>query len=114
MEGYTSEKLNSIFRKNMLLSGRKFAAALKENNRLAYGLLFWGAVFFILMMLIDRTWNTEALWHDLFFYLLDIATTVLFWEAAGLMLVENREMRSKVRSYLERFSSIDFNNEEQS
>ena len=60
------------------------------------------------MMLISRLWTEGGFWHDVYFYFLDIATTVLFWEAAGILLVENREHRAMVRAYRERFSAIEF------
>ena len=60
------------------------------------------------MVVIGRLWAEESFWHEVFFYFLDIATTVLFWEAAGILLVENREQRLIAVSYRERLSGIVF------
>lgn len=108
MDGYTQEQLSEIFRKNLLLSARTIGQSVRKRDRLAVGLISAGLIAFIVMMLISRLWEAESLWHEVFFYFLDIATTVLFWEAAGILLVENREHRIKAKAYRERFASIRF------
>ena len=105
---YTPEVLQDIFRKNLLLSARSHFQSVRTQNRIAYGLIAAGFVAFVIMMLVGRLWGTESFWHEIFFYLLDIATTVLFWEAAGILLVESRKHKTIVRGYRERFSTIEF------
>ena len=105
---YTEEALRDIFRKNLLLSGNSHFQAVRSRYHIAYGLIAAGILSFITMMLLGRVWEIDSFWHDIFFYFLNIATTVLFWEAAGILLVETREHRSIFRGYRERFSSISF------
>lgn len=105
---FNSEELREIFRKNLRLSAGSYRESLQKNNHLAYVLVAAGFLSFIMMMVIGWLWNEENFWHDVFFYILDISTTVLFWEAAGILLVENREKRMAAKSYNERFKSIDF------
>ena len=108
MEGYTNEQLKEIFRKNLLLSGKVINQKIRIRDRIAYGLIAAGLISFIAMMLIGHLWVSENFWHQVFFYILDIATTVLFWEAAGILLVESREHRVVMKSYRNRFASISF------
>ena len=63
---------------------------------------------FIVMMIIKGLWETDNFWHEIFFYILDITTTVLFWEAAGILLVENQESRITYKSYSKKFNEIIF------
>lgn len=108
MGGYTPDQLDDIFRNNLLLSARTLTQSIHRRDNIAIGLMIAGVVSFIAMMLISKLWETESFWHEVFFYFLDIATTVLFWEAAGILLVENREHRIKAKAYRERFASIRF------
>ena len=106
---YTTEELREIFRRNLELKARSFKESIRNSNHLAYALIAAGFLTFVAMMVIGRLWNAENFWHDVFFYFLDITTTVLFWEAAGILFVENREKRRGVKSYIDRFESISFN-----
>ena len=108
MEGYSPAELHGFFVKNLMLSARTHLQSVRRRDRIAYRLIGAGLLSFVGMMLIGRLWVTESFWHDVFFYFLDIVTTVLFWEAAGILFVENREHRATVREYRERFSSIEF------
>ena len=108
MDGYTSEQLDDIFKKNLSLSASTLLHSVRFRDNIAIGLIAAGIVSFIVMMLISRLWENENFWHDVFFYFFDIATTVLFWEAAGILLVETREHRGTVKAYRERFESISF------
>ena len=108
MQDYTEETLLEVFRKNILLSGRASVKALRERTRMAWALGGAGVIAFLSMVLIGHLWEAETLVHEMVFYFLDIATTVLFWEAAGILLVENREDRARYRGYVERFASIRF------
>ena len=108
MVGYTPDQLKDIFRKNLMLSARTLFQSIRSRDRIAVGLMAAGALSFIAMMLIGRLWEAGSFWHEVFFYFLDIATTVLFWEAAGILLVENREHRVTMKAFRERFESIRF------
>ena len=108
MVGYTPDQLKDIFRKNLMLSARTLFQSIRSRDRIAVGLMAAGALSFIAMMLIGRLWEAGSFWHEVFFYFLDIATTVLFWEAAGILLVENREHRVTMRAFRDRFESIRF------
>ena len=108
MGGYTPDQLDDIFRNNLLLSARTLTQSIHRRDNIAIGLMIAGVVSFIAMMLISKLWETESFWHEVFFYFLDIATTVLFWEAAGILLVETREHRVTVKAYRERFASVRF------
>ena len=105
---YTPEMLQDIFRKNLLFSARSHFQSVRTRDRIACGLIAAGVAAFAVMMLVGRLWGAESFWHEMFFYLLDIATTVLFWEAAGILLVESRKQRAIVRGYRERFSTVVF------
>ena len=108
MNGFSREQLDDIFRKNLMLAARSASQSVQRRNYIAVGLIGAGLFSFIAMMLTGKLWNDESFWHEVFFYFLDIATTVLFWEAAGILLVENREHRIMAKAYWERFSSISF------
>ena len=108
MGGYTSAELDELFKKNLLLSGKSIAQSIKFRKHIAISLIIAGVISFIAMVLIGNLWTDEGIWHDVFFYLLDIATTVLFWEAAGILLVENREHHITLKAYGERFASVSF------
>lgn len=108
MGGYTPDQLDDIFSNNLLLSARTLTQSIHRRDNIAIGLMIAGVVSFIAMMLISKLWETESFWHEVFFYFLDIATTVLFWEAAGILLVETREHRVTVKAYRERFASVRF------
>ena len=107
-KGYTEEELMSVFRSNMLLNAQTSLQRIHIRKRVAYGLVCAGLLSFIAMMLISRLWHSDSFWHEMFFYALDIATTVLFWEAVGILLVESREHKIVAQSYMEKFSSIRF------
>ena len=108
MGGYTSDQLNEIFRKNLLFSGKAAVRKVRSNNFIAIGLIVTGVFFLIAMMLLGQVWVTESFWHEIFFYFLDIVTTVLFWEAVCVLAVEGREHRATAKAYRERFGSICF------
>ena len=108
MAGYTPDQLTDIFRKNLMLSARSLFQSIRSRDRIALGLIAAGVLSFIAMMLFGRLWEAGSFWHEVFFYFLDIATTVMFWEAAGILLVENREHRATMKAFRERFDSIRF------
>ena len=108
MCGYTEEEFADIFNKNIEL---EFKSSFKENrkrNKIAYSLIGIGIVLFLAMMLINRLWTTDSVWKDVFVYISDIATTVSFWEAMTILVVEQKEKRAYLKNLKSRFSSIRF------
>ncbi len=108
MDGYTSEELDNIFNKNLFRLAKTRFHRRRFRNRIAVGLIILGFVFFVAMMLVKQLWTGNDLWHNVFFYMFDIATTVLFWEAAGILLVEGQESRMRSGRFLGRFADIHF------
>jgi len=108
MGDYTEEGLSEIFRKNMDLEFKSKFAANRKKNHIAFSLIGVGVAFFLVMMLISRLWCTESVWKDIFVYISDIATTVTFWEAMTILVVEQKEKRAYLRNLRNRFSAIRF------
>ena len=108
MGGYTEDNLSDIFRKNIELELKSRFKENRKRNRVAYGLIFVGVMFFFAMMLINRLWDTESVWKEIFVYISDIATTVTFWEAMTILVVEQKEKRAYIKNLRSRFSSIRF------
>lgn len=108
MSGYTGEQLSEIFRKNIDLEFKSKLNANRNRNKIAVGLVGIGVTFFIAMMLISRLWDTDSVWKEIFIYISDIATTVTFWEAMTILVVEQKEKRSYLRNLKHRFSAIAF------
>lgn len=108
MSGYTGEQLSEIFRKNIDLEFKSKLNANRNRNKIAVGLVGIGVTFFIAMMLISRLWATDSVWKEIFIYMSDIATTVTFWEAMTILVVEQKEKRAYLRNLKHRFSAIAF------
>ncbi len=108
LEHYTPEQLNEIIDKDLMLNARTMAEALRKRDLLAICLSVSGLVSFFSIMLVKHTWTADTFWHNALLYLLDIATTVLFWEAVNILLLENWSHRRAVLAFTERFSSISF------
>lgn len=108
LEGYTESDLQEIFRKNVMLEFKKNEGKAKAKNKIAYGLIAIGVVFFIGMLLLNNLWKDGGIVKDIFSYVSDIATTVTFWEAMVILLVESAERRSYMRNLIGRFSAIHF------
>lgn len=107
-EGYTEKQLTDIFWKNILLDAKSKIGNQKKRNSIAAGLIAIGVAFFISMLLIETQWHTESIMKTIFSYISDIATTVTFWEAMTILIVERREQRSNSNAIRKRFSSITF------
>lgn len=108
MQGYDDKSLQEIFRKNMMLEFKKNESKARAKDRIAYSLIAIGVVFFVAMMLITSLWKNGGLLKDIFSYVADIATTVAFWEAMCILVVENKERRSYMANLVGRFSKISF------
>lgn len=108
LEGWDEEQLSDVFKKNIMLEYRSAKNIEKRKNLIAYGLIGVGAVMFIAMILISRLWNADSLLKDVFFYISDIATTVAFWEAMYILVVERGESGFHRKGLAYRFASIKF------
>lgn len=108
LEGWNEEQLSDIFKKNIMFEHRTLKSREKRKNIVAYGLIGIGAILFVAMILINRLWQTDNLLKDVFFYISDIATTVAFWEAMYILLVERGESGFRRKSLAYRFNTIKF------
>ena len=108
LEGYSEERLEEIFRKNILLSLRILGQKARRRNRLVLILCMTGLVFILLTAWLNRLWTNEGTVKDIAFFILDIVATVPFWGAMDIYLVEGSERRRTVANIRKRFNSISF------
>ncbi len=111
MGKYDLNGLYEIFNNNIYLQLKGLKKKKKEENALAYSLIAAWLVFFVLMMLLTKYRITESYWHDVCMYFFDIATTVIFWEAAWILFVKNRENRRNIMNLGKKFHEINFTHE---
>ena len=107
-EGYSEQQLNDIFWKNIVLSAKSKRDSQRKRNSIAYGLIAAGIVFFAGMILTEINWDTESVMKPIISYVSDIATTVSFWEAMTILIVERKEQRSYLISVEKRFAGVSF------
>lgn len=107
-EGYGKEQLNDIFWKNIMLDVKSKRDAQKRRNSIAYSLIAVGVAFFIGMLITEFSWKTDSVAKIIFSYVSDIATTVAFWEALTILIVERRENRSYLKNINKRFAGVRF------
>ncbi|MGN1052728.1 MAG: hypothetical protein ACI4SH_04985 [Candidatus Scatosoma sp.] len=107
-EGYTKEQLNAVFWKNIMLDAKNKRDAQKKRNSIAYGLIAIGVAFFIGMLITEFRWKADTVAKTIFSYVSDIATTVAFWEAMTILIVERRENRSYLKDVTKRFTGVRF------
>ena len=60
------------------------------------------------MMIMNHLWVDGGVPKEVIGYIADIATTVTFWEAMTILIVENAERRSYLANLARRFESIAF------
>jgi phosphotransacetylase len=65
-------------------------------------------LFFAAMMIMNHLWVDGGVPKEVIGYIADIATTVTFWEAMTILIVENAERRSYLANLARRFESIAF------
>ena len=106
MGGYTAEELDQILRMNLDLRIKGLLNDSRAQTKLANSLIVIGILSFLIMILISNHWTTESIWKDIFFYIADISTTVAFWEALTMLVVEKEEKRTHLRNLKNRFVSI--------
>lgn len=108
MDGYSEEKMNDIFRKNVVLAGKRSIRKAGVKNRIALGLVGVGVVLLVSMIFLLGFWKDGGIAKEIVSYIFDIATTVTLWEALTILLVENKERRDLHRDLARRFASIRF------
>ncbi len=108
LEGYTDKELRKVFDDNIELEFKSHFIKKHNRNMMAVGLIVIGLAFFVAMLLINRLWNIESVWKDIVSYVSDIATTVTFWEAMTILIVEQKESTDYLNNLHRRFSDIQF------
>lgn len=108
MEGYSEEQLRDIFFKNMLLEGKKSLQTTHVKNVIALGLAITGLVLLVSMILLMSLWKDGGIAKEIVSYIFDIATTVTFWEAMTIWIVENKEKRELTGNLIRKYDSITF------
>ena len=113
MEGYDEEQLKEIFFKNMMLEARKTLNQTNVKNKIAVGLIISGLISLISMILLLSLWNNGGVLKEIVSYIFDVATTVTFWEAMTILIVENREKRNLTKNLAKKYDSIRFHKKEE-
>ena len=108
LNGYSTEELNTIFVKNVALEFKRYKRKANLKNKIAYNLIIIGLIFLISMILLTSLWKEENIAKDIISYIFDIATTITFWEALTILIVENKERRDYMKNIAKRFKSINF------
>ena len=108
LEDYSEERLEEIFRKNLLLTLRILSQKTRRRNRLVLVLCVIGVVFALLTTWLNRLWTDGGTGKDIVFFLLNIVATVPFWGAMDLFLVKGGKRRRTAANIRKRFSSISF------
>lgn len=108
LEGYDNDSLQDIFNRNMMLEFKRNEVKANTKNKIAISLICIGLLFFIAMLLISNLWHDGGVLKEIFTYIADIATTVTFWEAMTILVVENKERRTYMKNLYTRFDSIEF------
>ena len=108
LEGYTEERLEEIFWKNMILSLRIMVRKAHRRNRLVLILCMIGLAFILLATWLNRVWTEEGTAKDIAFFVMNIVATVPFWGAMDIYLVKGSERRRTAAGIRKRFHSISF------
>lgn len=108
MGEYTSEDLKSFFLKNTALEFKRSQRKMNLKNKIAFVLIGLGLVLLIALLLVTALWKDGGTAKEIFTYVFDIATTVTFWEALTILVVENTERRNYMGSLLKKFKNIEF------
>ena len=108
LQGWDEEALSDNFKKNVMLEYKAATQKQRRKNSVAYVLIGVGVALFIAMLLVTRLWQTTSVVKDIFCYISDIATTVTFWEAMCILIVERKENSLARKSMLLRFAAIKF------
>ena len=112
LAGYSEERLEEIFRKNLMLELRILGQKVHRRNRLVLILCGTGLAFILLTSWLNRLWTEEGTVKDIVFFILDIVATVPFWGAMDIYLVKGGEKRKNAANIRKRFNSISFQRKE--
>lgn len=108
LEGFTEERLEEIFRKNILLALRIRVQKVHRRNRLAMILCGIGLIFILLSVWLNRIWTDDGTVRKVLLFILDLVATVPFWGALNICLIDGSERRKTVANIRKRFNSISF------
>ena len=108
LESFTEEELTDIVIKNFGIELKSIEAASRRREKHAYGFLSAGILCFLFMFMLQRFWTADVIWNELFFFLLDIMTTVFFYEAVTILSLERREKMYLVKKMHDSFYAIHF------
>ena len=112
-EGYDEEELKKIFVANVILEAKKAHNETLTQNRIAWKLVGLGVIFFTIMMLVTNLWTDGGVVKNIVSYIMDIGTTVTFWEAMTVLIVKNKEKRDLYGNLIRRYDSVSFCKKEQ-
>ena len=108
LDGFKEEELHDIFVKNLVLEGKRNARKTVSRNKTAFSLVVIGLVCLIALIMIQALWDGENIAKTIVTYVVDIASTITFWEALTILLVESKEKRDYGRNLINSFNSIRF------
>jgi len=108
MDTYSEEDLKNYFTKNTLLEMQRSQRKMNTKKIIAWALVIMGVISLIFLLLFTTLWSNEGAVKDVFIYIFDIATTVTFWEALTILVVENTERNAYLKSLKKKFHSIKF------
>ena len=106
LNGYTEEDLLDIVEKNQALKTKRARLENGSRMRLANFFVAIGVLFFLSMILVRRFWIADTVWNDLFFYFFDIVTTVNFYQAATIFVVEAKERKASIKIMQDHFNHL--------
>ena len=105
---YTEEQIAELVKQSFLLEIKSDISMNRKRNRIGYILIAIGIFCFFTMLAIQYIWLEDSIVKDIFFYIFDIITTVTFWEAMTILVVEQTEKRSVRKTLEKRLVDIHF------
>ena len=108
MEEYSSEELKDIFIKNTMLEAKRSFHSTITMNKIAISLIIIGIILFGIMLSVNLLWKSESVAKQIISYVMDIGTTVTFWEALTILIVQNKERGDLTKDLLRKFGKIEF------
>ena len=108
MEDYDEQTLSRCFEENVILDLKTKTSQNKKSNATAFALIGLGVIFFAVMLLVNYLWSGEGLLKQIVSYVMDIATTVTFWEAFTILVVQSTEDGRRAKDMATRFDGVAF------
>ena len=105
---WDSKELEEAFKSNIILEIKTRFMKEQKKDKVAYWLIASGVILFIAMILINNFWKDDSIVKNIFTYVFDIATTVTFWEAMNILIVEKLTKSNHYKNLITRFHSIKF------